>query len=225
VARDLFDTNAGSYDRTNTIISLGLDARWRDWAAHKAVLRPDVAVLDAFAGTGLVGLRCAELGGRVTLADISPRMLEVAEQRAAEAGLGLQTFTGDLTAAELDVPGAPFDAITLMFGVRYLDDPASVLRRLSALLRPYGSIVVVDFVEPDDSLLATLAAVYFFRVLPPVASWLSGKPELYRELVSTTHDLGPAKHLVSIVKSAGLEIAETRAMGFGLVCGVVGRRS
>jgi demethylmenaquinone methyltransferase/2-methoxy-6-polyprenyl-1,4-benzoquinol methylase len=225
VARDLFDANAETYDRANTIVSLGLDARWRAWTARRAVDRAGVRVLDAFAGTGLVGLRSAALGADVTLADVSPRMLAVAQERADRSGVKITTVVADLTAPGPTVPGSPFDAITLVFGMRYLDDPTSVLRGLLSLSRPGATFVIVDFVEPDGSPLARLAAVYFFRVLPHLASALTGHRELYRELVATTHEMGPAERLVSIVESAGIEVTEVHRMGFGLVCGIVGRRS
>jgi demethylmenaquinone methyltransferase / 2-methoxy-6-polyprenyl-1,4-benzoquinol methylase len=222
-ARALFDANAATYDRVNTIISLGLDARWRDWAAREAVVSSDAHVLDAFSGTGLVGLRCAALGAVVTLADVSPRMLDVASARAAKANLKVRIALTDLTVPESRPPGAPFDAITMMFGARYLDDPVRVIADLSRLLKPGGRFVLVDFVEPDGSLLSRLAGVYFFRTLPRIAAILAGHRELYDQLVATTHEMGSAAHLTSLAEEAGLEVTATRAMGFGLVCGIVAR--
>ena len=71
----------------NTIISLGMDRGWRDWAARQAVVRPARGCSTHSPGTGLVGLRAARLGGSVTLADVSPGMLAVAEDRARRGGL------------------------------------------------------------------------------------------------------------------------------------------
>ena len=222
-ARTLFDENAGTYDRVNAVISLGLDARWRAWAARRATSGPDSRVLDAYAGTGLVGLRAARLGADVTLADASPRMLDVARARAAAASLRVHVLECDLTAEPLRMSGAPFDAVTLVFGVRYLDEPARALRSLAGLLRPGGEMVIVEFVEPDGSAVARLAAWYFFRVLPRLAGLLSGHPDLYETLSATTHAMGRAEHLEGIVRDAGLEVSERRSMGFGLVCGIVAK--
>ena len=221
--RELFDANAATYDRVNTLISLGLDARWRAWAASRAVEKPHARVLDAFAGTGPVGLRAAALGAEVTLADGSRGMLEVARRRARASRLELRFAETDLSTEPPEVPGAPFDAITVVFGVRYLDDPVRVLRGLATLLAPGGPLVIVDFVEPDGSFLSRLAAFYFFRVLPRVASLLAGRRGLYDRLVASTHRMGGAKRLVSLVENAGLTVTETRRMGFGLVAGVVAR--
>ena len=224
VARELFDASAETYDRVNSVISLGLDARWRAWAAREAVAEPGTRVLDAFAGTGLVGLACARLGADVTLADISARMLAVARSRAQRAGLSVRFAQHDLTDAEApSPPEAPFDAITMMFGARYLDDPAQVIGRLASWLRPEGRFVLVEFVEPSGAVLSRLAAIYFFRILPRIASALAGRRELYDTLVTTTHAMGPSASLVGLLENAGLEVEQVHLMGFGLVCGIVAR--
>ena len=219
-ARRLFDANADTYDRVNSIVSLDLDARWRDWAARRAVTRFEARVLDAFAGTGRVGLRAAELGARVTLTDISPRMLAVASRRAGEKGLRVDTVLTDLTADPPGVDG-PFDALTVMWGLRYLGDPAGTLRRLAALVAPGGRVIVVDFVAPTGGVVTRIAAAYFFRVLPRIAGAIAGRQKLYHELVVTTRAMGSREHLMSLVREAGLEIVEQHTMGFGLVVGLV----
>lgn len=219
-ARRLFDANANTYDLVNTIISLGLEARWRDWAARQAVTRIEARVLDAFAGTGRVGLRAAELGARVTLADLSPGMLAVASRRAREKGMRVDTVLSDLTTEPPGVDG-PYDALTVMWGLRYLGDPAGTLKRLAALVVPGGRVVVVDFVEPDGGVVTRMAATYFFRVLPRIAGALAGRRVLYRELVATTHAMGSREHLMFLLREAGLEIVEQHTMGFGLVVGLV----
>lgn len=219
--RALFDKNASTYDRVNTVISLGLDARWREWAARAAVERPGARVLDAFAGTGRVGVRAAELGAKVTLADLSARMLSIARSLALARNVSVSIEEVDLVLPDLEVPGAPFDAVTVVFGVRYLEDPAAVLLQLSRLLRPGGRFVVLEFVEPERGLVSSAAARYFFHVLPSLAGALAGSRELYDWLVATTHEMDGAAHLRRVVEDAGLCVVETRMMGFGLVCGIV----
>lgn len=217
-ARELFDANAESYDRVNRLISMGLHARWYEWAASRAVLSAGERVLDAFAGTGGVGLRAAARGGEVTLADISQKMLAVAQENATERGLHVSTNNADLTAERVCMLGAPFDAVTLMWGLRYLDEPTRVVRNLASLLGSQGRLVIVEFVEPER---ISPAGFYFFRVLPVAAGLLAHRRELYRELACSTRRLGSERRLVEIVESAGLRIVERRSMGFGLVMGIV----
>lgn len=220
-AERLFDANAATYDRVNTVISLGLDDRWRTWAARRAVRRSGARVLDAFAGTGRTGIRAAELGAHVTLADISYSMLAEAVAEARRRSVSVSAVAVDLTTAET-VPGAPFDAVTIVFGVRYLADPVAVIRRLASLLVPGGRVVLLDFAEPTGGLLSRAAAVYFFRVLPRIASALAGRSELYRLLADTTHEIKGAGQLRGYLEDSGLHFVGQKTMGFGLVIGLVG---
>lgn len=220
-AERLFDANAATYDKVNTVISLGLDDRWRSWAARRAVRRTGARVLDAFSGTGRTGIRAAELGAEVTLADISYSMLAEAVAEARRRSVSVSVVATDLTAADT-VVGAPFDAVTVAFGIRYLADPVEVIRRLTSLLVPGGRVVLLEFAEPSGGLLSRVAGVYFFRVLPKIASALAGTSELYRLLAQTTHEIKGAGQLRGYLEEAGLRFVGQKTMGFGLVIGLVG---
>ena len=58
----MFDRIAGVYDRMNTVMTAGLDRRWRERAADRAELAPGDAALDVCCGTGELAL---ELSARV----------------------------------------------------------------------------------------------------------------------------------------------------------------
>lgn len=221
----LFDANAQTYDRVNTIISLGLDARWREWAARKAVRCAGDRVLDAFGGTGGVAVRMARRSGIVTLADASEGMIRVARARAQKDSLHVDTVLTDLVTGALPWGVGTFDAITVVFGIRYLAEPAQVLHRLAESLVPGGRLVILEFVAPGPEPIARLASLYFFHVLPVVASALAGSGDLYHELTRTTRRLEGPEAIRRIVESAGLRMVERKSMGFGLVVGVVAEAS
>lgn len=221
----LFDENAETYDAVNTAISLGLDGRWRRWAARQAVSKPGARVLDAFAGSGAVGLIASELGADVTLADASPGMLSVAERKARRHAAQIRVVRADLTEYPLPFEARSFDSITVVFGVRYLDDPVDVLHNLAACLVPGGRMIIVEFVEPPRTLVSALPSAYFFHGIPRIAPHLGGRGRLHDTLVETTHALGTADELIAIVRRAGLTIAARKTMGFGMVAGLVCVRS
>lgn len=245
----LFDRSAAYYDCVNSVICLNMDSLWRRWAASRALaaaqarragagaaaaedgtatrptVRPatgPVRVLDAFGGTGLVALEMARRGALVALADASPGMLAVAQQRARQRRLALDVVCADLTARPAtELPGAPFDAITLAFGLRYVTDPAGLLRGLSAALAPGGTIVLLEAVVPRGGPLAVAAGAYFFEVAPRVATALAGRAELYAELTATVRALGGAADLLRHVGAAGLGVRERRLFAGGVVAGIV----
>jgi demethylmenaquinone methyltransferase / 2-methoxy-6-polyprenyl-1,4-benzoquinol methylase len=226
----LFDRNAIYYDWVNSVICAGQDAVWRRWAARRALAAArDVAagtrpprILDACGGTGLVALELARHGAQVTLADGSEGMLAVAGERLERAGLAVKLAKVDLTADD-GLPGAPYDAITVAFGLRYFEDPAALLRRLAAAIRPGGVMVILESVVPPAGLLASAAGAYFFHVAPRVGALLARRTELYEQLTQTTRDFGSARELFAHLRAAGLEPVAGRAFVFGVVVGLVAR--
>lgn len=220
-ARAIFNRNAATYDRINSILSLGLDARWRRWVARQAASKPGAYVLDAFAGTGLVGLEAAKMGAHVVLADISPGMLAIARSRAKRYGVPININIVDLTKDELPYEKEAFDVITIVFGIRYLKKPAEVISRLSGLLKPGGRLVALEFVRPSPGLISSPAAFYFFNILPRIGSCLARRRELYDYLVSSTKALGSARNVRDIITSTGLSVTLEKRFGFGLVYGIV----
>ena len=113
---------------------------------HLAGLRGGMDVLDIGCGAGDVSFLAARsVGprGAVLGVDIAPEAVKLATQRAASAGLpNVRFITGNLTDLVLD---QTFDALVGRFILMYLSDPAVVLRRLAAYLRPGGIVAFHEF--------------------------------------------------------------------------------
>ena len=225
---DLFDRNAATYDRINTIITFGLDVRWRRWAASRAAPWTSAAstrpprVLDACAGTGLLALELARRGAAVTAADAAASMLAVARRRLGSAGLRLSTVVADLSdPAAAEHLGGPFDAITLGFGLRYFSDPGALLHVLRGLLVPHGRLVVLEAVRPPRDPLGAAAELYFFEAAPRLGAALAGRAELYDLLSSSTRAIGSGDDVAALLREARLKTVERRRFAGGVVAGFV----
>jgi SAM-dependent methyltransferase len=143
-----------------------------------AAVRPGHRVLDVATGIGEPALTAARLvgpAGRVVGTDISPGMLEVARERAAELGLGNVEFH-EMDAEVLDLPENSFDAVLCRFGLMFLPDVDRALAGIRRLLVPGGRLAASVWGPPERYPMATVAFRAVARVLelPPPAPGTPG---------------------------------------------------
>jgi demethylmenaquinone methyltransferase/2-methoxy-6-polyprenyl-1,4-benzoquinol methylase len=138
----LFAPLGPTYDRVGAVLSLGQDPRWRRFLVSR-VPADGGHVLDVATGTGLVAKLLLDRGHLVTGLDQSAEMLALARAR----------FDGRVTLVEasaesLPFPDASFDHLTFTYLLRYVDDPGAVLRELARVVRPGGTIAMLEFGLP-----------------------------------------------------------------------------
>ncbi len=99
--------------------------------------------LDIGCGPGAFARLLAHRGARVVGVDLSPRMVELAREAAAEAGLAdAASFEAADATAPGGLPRGPFDLVTLVLSLQNMDDPAAVLRNAARALRPGGRLLL-----------------------------------------------------------------------------------
>jgi SAM-dependent methyltransferase len=107
----------------------------------------DEEVLDAGCGTGLTTLRIAEQhpGCRVHGVDLSPKMIEVAGNDAAERGLEVNLRVGSIT--DLPYPDAAFEVVltNIIFHHLDLEEKRQAVAEIARVLRPAGRYVSAEF--------------------------------------------------------------------------------
>jgi ubiquinone/menaquinone biosynthesis C-methylase UbiE len=146
----LLESAPRRYDLGIRLLSLGRSERVRVRMAE--LMEAGERVLDVGCGTGSLALRCAERGGRVTGIDISPRMLDVAREKIAAAGLGDRVELREMSAIDLDetFPEESFDVVmsSLVFSELSEDEQRFVLRECHRMLPRGGRLMVADEVVP-----------------------------------------------------------------------------
>ena len=140
----IFTGVAAAYDRVATILSLGQDPRWRRALVDAIEATPADRVLDVATGTGMVAAAVhARYGCTVVGLDQSSDMLAVARTRA-----GVYETVVEGRAEKLPFPDAAFDHLTFTYLLRYVDDPAAVMRELARVVKPGGRVAMVEFGLP-----------------------------------------------------------------------------
>lgn len=103
---------------------------------------PASRIADIGCGTGSLSVLLAEAGHHVSGVDLSPRMVDAASAKAAAAGVAATFVVGDAQDPPLDT--ASFDVVLARHVLWALPDPVAALRRWDALLRPGGSMLLVE---------------------------------------------------------------------------------
>jgi demethylmenaquinone methyltransferase / 2-methoxy-6-polyprenyl-1,4-benzoquinol methylase len=206
--RAMFDRIAPVYDAMNRVMTAGLDQRWRR-ATARAVVRPGDDVLDACCGTGDLALAAANEGGRVTGLDFSERMLE----RARRKGPELDWVEGDLLA--LPFPDGSFDAATVGFGVRNVEDLGRGISELRRVLRPGGRLAILEITQPRGA-LAPFYRLWFDRLVPLLGRVLPGG-SAYTYLPASVRRFPGPDELVALLEGAGFTDVRYRTFAAGIV--------
>jgi demethylmenaquinone methyltransferase / 2-methoxy-6-polyprenyl-1,4-benzoquinol methylase len=206
--RSMFDRIAPVYDLMNRLMTAGLDRRWRRLAAASAVRAGD-DVLDACCGTGDLALAGERAGGRVTGVDFSERMLERARRKSSS----VRWVRGDLLA--LPFADASFDAATIGFGIRNVEDLEAGLRELARVLRPGGRLACLEITRPRGALRP------FFRLwfdgLVPLAGRLLPGGGAYSYLPASVRRFPGPEDLAGAMRAAGFQDVSWRLLGGGIV--------
>lgn len=125
----MFDGIAGRYDLLNDVLSLGQDRIWRRAVVRAVEAYSGELVLDLAAGTGTSSEPFTAKGARVIACDFSLGMLQVgAERRGGASRRGVTVVAGD--ALRLPFADETFDAVTISFGLRNVNDVDQALREL-----------------------------------------------------------------------------------------------
>ena len=143
----MFDEVARGYDRTNTVLSLGNDQLWRVATTRAVAPRSRQRILDLAAGTGASSVSLARSGAEVVAADFSPGM--IAEGRRRHRGIPNLTFV-EADATALPFADDEFDAVTMSFGLRNVNEPKKALGELLRVTKPGGRLVVCEFSHPPS---------------------------------------------------------------------------
>lgn len=220
-ARALFAPLGTSYDRVGALLSFGQDPRWRRFLVSR-LPRDGGHVLDVATGTGLVAKALLDRGFRVTGLDQSPEMLA-----RARARFGDRVELVEASAESLPFPDAAFDHLTFTYLLRYVDAPGATLAELARVVRPGGTVAMLEFGlprgvwRPPWDLWVGVGLPLAGRLLSP--GWL----EVGRFLGASIrgfHAAFPEERLLALWQEAGIGGVTARRLSLGGGLVVWGRR-
>ena len=192
-----YDELASGYER-----KVWFDQYILDVARHRKRLmsRADGRVLDVACGTGL-NFSFFPSTSEITAVDLSPRMLDLAQQKAKTLNLNVNTQVMD--AEKLDFANGSFDTVTSTLSTCTFPDPIQALREMQRVCRPDGLILLI---EHGHSTITLLAKFQDRHVLPH-----------YQENAGCRWNQNP----LDLIKAAGLKIVSSKRFGLGMFHAIV----
>jgi len=210
----MFDQVAKGYDRTNTVMTVGNDALWRAATTRAVAPKRGERILDLAAGTASSSASLAGSGAQVVAADFSPGML--AEGRRRHGHLPNITFV-EADATDLPFADDEFDAVTMSYGLRNVQDPKKALRELLRVTKPGGRMVINEFSTPPGRFFRGFYTFYNAQVLPRVARLAGTNGDAYDYLNESIRDWPDQRTLAAWIREAGWTDVEYRDLSFGIV--------
>lgn len=205
--RQMFDDISDRYEKVNTVVSFGLDRRWRRTCLSSLALLPASLVLDVACGTADLCRDLIRQGMRPIGLDLSIGMLNRARTAAP-------LVLGDALGAPF--PDACFDGAVSGFALRNVVDLGALFEELARLVKPGGRISLLDMSRPENPLLRIGHEFWVSRAVPLIGSALSDR-DAYNYLPRSLAYLPAPSVTIGLLERAGFHAVERRLLTGGTV--------
>ncbi|NMR29581.1 demethylmenaquinone methyltransferase [Crystallibacter degradans] len=207
----MFDDVAPKYDVVNDVLSMGQTRRWRRIVVDAVGARRGQRVLDLAAGTGTSSEPYADAGIHVVACDFSLGMLQVGKRRRPD----IDFVAGDATS--LPFADNSFDAVTISFGLRNVNEPRKALQEMLRVTKPGGRLVIAEFSSPTLPVWRTMYTEYLMRMLPAIAGKISSNPDSYIYLAESIRAWPNQNELAQWIAEEGWQDVAYRNLTGGIV--------
>lgn len=209
--KQAFTDIADRYVVTNHVLSGGIDILWRRKVARQVAALKPKRVLDLATGSGDLAMEILKKypDAHVTGGDFCEPMLDVARKR------GLK----DLVVADgMDLPfeDESYDVITIGFGLRNMSDWPLGIREMARVLKPGGTLIVLDFSLPKGALRKKAYRIYLHSIMPRIAGMMTGKGDAYSYLAGSIELFPSGAAMCDLLCENGFATASASELTFGI---------
>lgn len=215
----MFDGIARRYDFLNHLLSAGLDRHWRAAAIRAMRLPPNARVVDLCAGTGDFAIAAAAAAPRAQVVgiDFAGAMLAIGQDKLRGLALDrrVRLVRGD--ALNIPVRDGWADGATIGFGIRNVVDPGAALRELARVIRPGGTLAILEFGEPVIPGVRGIYNWYFRQVLPRLGRLVSHHDSAYSYLPASVGSFPRPQTFAAMISSQGFVDVTAVPITLGIV--------
>jgi demethylmenaquinone methyltransferase/2-methoxy-6-polyprenyl-1,4-benzoquinol methylase len=119
-------------------------------------------------------------------------------------------------ALELPLKARLFDAVTIAFGLRNLENPRQGMEEIFRVLAVGGRLAILEFSTPNLPVFKEVYLFYFTRILPKIGALVSGRSGPYSYLPASVGEFAQPAELVLMLKQVGFG----KALSYRLTGGI-----
>ena len=215
----MFDGIARRYDFLNHFLSAGLDHRWRAAAIQAMRLPAAARVLDLCAGTADFAIAAANASPEIHVVgvDFAAAMLAIGRDKLRGAALDTRVRLVRGDAVSIPVRDGWADGATIGFGIRNIVDPIAALRELARVIKPGGTLAILELGEPVIPGIRELYNWYFRQVLPRLGRLVSHHESAYSYLPASVGSFPRPPTFAAMVSSQGFADVTAVPLSLGVV--------
>ena len=222
----MFNNIAGTYDKLNRIISLGIDQRWRRRAIQILARENPSAVLDVATGTADFALAASSLPGvQLTGIDIAEDMLSIGREKVKAKGLEQRIELICADSENLPFESNKFDATIVSFGVRNFENLDKGLSEILRVIKPGGILIVLEGSTPQHQPMKFFYRLYVTKLLPWVGRLISKDKSAYQYLPDSIKAFPCGADFTEILDRVGFKKTYYEEQTFGVCTIYVGRKA
>lgn len=191
----MFDDISPRYDLLNDLLSMGTHRLWKKDLVKRVLKGSPQKILDCATGTGDIAFLFEQNGvKKITACDFSPQMITQAKERKKSSGSSIDFSVADVSS--LPFENDEFDAATISFGIRNVED---IKKSLSELSRTSKSLSILEFGSPKNKLWKN---IYFLslKMYFPILSILTKRSDAYDYLIKSSENFPSAEAFIQILK-------------------------
>ncbi|MEY3420084.1 MAG: hypothetical protein RIR48_364 [Bacteroidota bacterium] len=216
----MFDKIAPYYDHLNRVLSLGIDIIWRKKAIKMLAAEKPKTILDIATGTADLAIEAARVirPEHITGLDISANMLKIGNEKLIKLGLDKMIHLEQGDSENLHYASDSFDAVMAAFGVRNFENLEKGLAEMYRVLKPGGTLLVLEFSKPKHFPLKQMFNIYFKNILPVIGKIRSKDDKAYKYLYESVQVFPDYHHFTDILIKLGYSKANFKVLSAGICC-------
>ena len=222
----MFNNISKEYDILNRVISFGIDVSWRKKIVKILKSKNPSTILDVATGTGDLAIAMVKTNAQKIIGlDISKGMLNVGIEKIKDRNLNntIEMVIGD--SENLKYENDFFDAVTVSFGVRNFESLDSGLSEIFRVLKPNGSLVILETSNPTKFPFKQFYRFYSKFILPSIGKVFSKDKVAYNYLSESSAEFPYGKKFNNILKKIGFTNVVDFPQTFGVATIYVASKS